>query len=73
MIKVCLAICKRDRVGRFQWYDRYDGSARTAEDGEFVELAAAYRPVYTIEKHHEESCCKLPDNGKTTKVFETTK
>lgn len=44
MIKVCLAICKRDRIGRFQWYDRYDGSARTAEDGEFVELAAAYRP-----------------------------
>lgn len=44
MIKECLAICKRDRIGRFQWYDRYDGSARTAEDGEFVELAAAYRP-----------------------------
>lgn len=69
MIKECLAICKRDRIGRFQWYDRYDGSAGTAEDEEFWELAAAFRPVYTIEKHHEESCCKLPNNRITVVIL----
>ena len=38
----------------FVWMDMYDGFAKTAEEEGFPELAAKFRAVGEIEKHHEE-------------------
>ena len=38
----------------YEWTDMYDGFAKTAEEEGFPELAAKFRAVGEIEKHHEE-------------------
>mgnify|MGYP003184850288 CR=1 FL=1 len=38
----------------YEWTDMYDGFAKTAEEEGFPELAAKFRAVAAIEKHHEE-------------------
>ena len=39
----------------YEWTDMYEGFARTAEAEGFPELAAKFRGVAAIEKHHEEN------------------
>ena len=38
----------------FEWTDMYDRMAREAEEEGFEEIAAKFRGVAAIEKHHEE-------------------
>ena len=38
----------------FEWTDMYEEFAKTAQEEGFPELAAKFRMVGTIEKHHEE-------------------
>ena len=38
----------------YEWTDMYEGFAKTAEEEGFPELAAKFRAVAAIEKHHEE-------------------
>ena len=38
----------------YEWTDMYDGFAKTAEKEGFTALAAKFRMVAEIEKHHEE-------------------
>ena len=48
----------------------YDGFAKTAEAEGFTELAARFRLVAAIEKHHEERYRALLHNVETAQVFE---
>ena len=43
----------------YEWTDMYEGFAKTAEAEGFTELAAKFRAVAAIEKHHEERYRKL--------------
>ena len=54
----------------YEWTDMYDGFAKTAEEEGFPELAAKFRMVGEIEKHHEERYRALLKNVETAKVFE---
>ena len=54
----------------YEWTDMYDGFAKTAEEEGFVELAAKFRMVAEIERHHEERYRALLKNVETAKVFE---
>ena len=54
----------------YEWTDMYDGFAKTAEEEGFPELAAKFRLVAAIEKHHEERYRALLQNGEAAKVFE---
>ena len=54
----------------YEWTDMYDGFAKTAEEEGFPELAAKFRLVAAIEKHHEERYRALLNNVETAKVFE---
>lgn len=54
----------------YEWTDMYDGFAKTAEEEGFPELAAKFRLVGAIEKHHEERYRALLKNVETTAVFE---
>ena len=54
----------------FEWTDMYEGFAETAEKEGFPELAAKFRGVGAIEKHHEERYRALLKNVETKKVFE---
>lgn len=54
----------------YEWTDMYDGFAKTAEEEGFPELAAKFRMVGAIEKHHEERYRKLLHNVETASVFE---
>ena len=54
----------------YEWTDMYDGFARTAEEEGFHELAAKFRLVAAIEKHHEERYRALLKNVETAQVFE---
>ena len=47
----------------YEWTDMYDGFAKTAEEEGFPELAARFRLVAAIEKHHEERYRALLHNG----------
>ena len=53
----------------YEWTDMYEGFARTAEDEGFPELAAKFRGVAAIEKHHEERYRALLRNVETAEVF----
>ena len=53
----------------FEWTDMYDGFAKTAEEEGFPELAARFRLVGEIERHHEERYRALADNLKNSRVF----
>ena len=54
----------------YEWTDMYDGFAKTAEEEGFPELAAKFRAVAAIEKHHEERYRALLKNIETAQVFE---
>ena len=54
----------------YEWTDMYDGFAKTAEAEGFTELAARFRLVAAIEKHHEERYRALLHNVETAQVFE---
>lgn len=53
----------------YEWTDMYDGFARTAEEEGFPELAARFRLVAAIEKHHEERYRALLHNVEAAEVF----
>ena len=54
----------------FEWTDMYEDFAKTAEAEGFPELAAKFRGVGAIEKHHEERYRALLKNVETAAVFE---
>ena len=54
----------------YEWTDMYAGFAETAEKEGFAELAAKFRLVAAIEKHHEERYRALLKNVETAQVFE---
>ncbi len=54
----------------YEWTDMYEGFAKTAEEEGFPELAAKFRMVGEIEKHHEERYRALLKNLETAQVFE---
>ncbi len=54
----------------YEWTDMYDEFAKTAEAEGFTELAAKFRLVGEIERHHEERYRKLLQNVETAQVFE---
>ena len=53
----------------YEWTDMYDGFAKTAEEEGFKALAAKFRMVAAIEKHHEERYRALLKNVETAEVF----
>ena len=53
----------------YEWTDMYAGFAETAEKEGFLELAARFRLVAAVEKHHEERYRKLLQNVQTMEVF----
>ncbi len=53
----------------YEWTDMYESFAKTAEAEGFPELAAKFRGVAAIEKHHEERYRKLLKNIQDKKVF----
>lgn len=54
----------------YEWTDMYSRFAKTAEEEGFTELAARFRLVAAIEKHHEERYRALLKNIETASVFE---
>ena len=54
----------------YEWTDMYEGFAKTAEEEGFPELAAKFRLVAAIEKHHEERYRALLYNVENKEVFE---
>ena len=53
----------------YEWTDMYDAFAKTAEEEGFPELAAKFRMVAAIEKHHEERYRALLHNVEAAEVF----
>ena len=53
----------------YEWTDMYDGFAKTADEEGFPALAAKFRMVAAIEKHHEERYRALLKNVETAEVF----
>ena len=53
----------------YEWTDMYDGFAKTAEEEGFHALAAKFRMVAEIERHHEERYRALLKNVETAQVF----
>ena len=53
----------------YEWTDMYEGFAVTAEKEGFPELAAKFRAVGEIEKHHEERYRALLKNVEMQEVF----
>ena len=54
----------------YEWTDMYAEFAKTAEEEGFPELAAKFRLVGEVEKHHEERYRALLKNVETAAVFE---
>ena len=54
----------------YEWTDMYVDFAETAEKEGFKRLAAKFRAVAAIEKHHEERYRKLLSNVEAMQVFE---
>ena len=54
----------------YEWTDMYEDFAKTAEAEGFPELAAKFRAVGEIEKHHEERYRARLKNIETARVFE---
>ena len=54
----------------YEWTDMYDRFAKEAEEEGFTALAAKFRMVAEIEKHHEERYRALLHNIETQQVFE---
>ena len=53
----------------YEWTDMYAGFAETADAEGFHELAAKFRLVAAVEKHHEERYRALLKNVETAEVF----
>ena len=53
----------------YEWTDMYEGFAKTAEEEGYTDLAARFRLVAAIEKHHEERYRALLHNVETAAVF----
>ena len=53
----------------YEWTDMYAGFAKTAEAECFPELAARFRMVGEVERHHEERYRALLHNVETAAVF----
>ncbi len=53
----------------YEWTDMYAGFAKTAEEEGFHELAAKFRLVAAVEKHHEERYRALLKNVELAEVF----
>lgn len=53
----------------YEWTDMYEGFAKTADEEGFAELAAKFRLVAAIEKHHEERYRALLKNVEAMEVF----
>ena len=53
----------------YEWTDMYEGFAKTAEAEGFKALAAKFRIVAEIEKHHEERYRALLHNVEAQEVF----
>ena len=53
----------------YEWTDMYEDFAKTAEEEGFTELAAKFRMVGEIEKHHEERYNTLVKNIEAYRVF----
>ena len=53
----------------YEWTDMYEGFAQTAEAEGFKALAAKFRMVAAIEKHHEERYRALLKNVEMQQVF----
>ena len=54
----------------YEWTDMYEEFAKVAEEEGFKALAAKFRMVGAIEKHHEERYRALLKNVETAHVFE---
>ncbi len=54
----------------YEWTDMYASFAKTAEEEGFPELAAKFRLVAQVEKHHEERYRALLHNVETAAVFQ---
>ena len=54
----------------YEWTDMYENFAKDAEEEGFKALAAKFRLVAAIEKHHEERYRALLKNVETAQVFE---
>lgn len=55
---------------QYEWSKLYDGFAQAAESEGFPALAAQFRQVAEIEKHHEARFRALLHNVETAQVFE---
>jgi len=53
----------------YEWTDMYESFAQTAEAEGFHELAAKFRLVAAVERHHEERYRALLQNVQTAQVF----
>jgi rubrerythrin len=53
----------------YEWTDMYETFAKEAEEEGFTQLAAKFRMVGAIEKHHEERYRKLLKNIEDEVVF----
>ena len=53
----------------YEWTDMYAGFAKTAEEEGCPELAAKFRLVGEVERHHEERYRALLKNVETAQVF----
>ena len=53
----------------YEWTDMYASFAKIAEEEGFKEIAAKFRMLGAIEKHHEERYLKLLENVKSGVVF----
>lgn len=53
----------------YEWTDMYENFAKDADAEGFVELAAKFRAVAEVERHHEERYRALLNNVETKTVF----
>ncbi len=53
----------------YEWTDMYESFAKIADEEGFKEIAAKFRMVAAIEKHHEERYKKLLENVKGGVVY----
>ena len=53
----------------YEWTDMYENMAKEADEEGFAEIAAKFRMVAAIEKHHEERYLKLLENVEKNTVF----
>lgn len=53
----------------YEWTDMYKNFAEVAEEEGFTEIAAKFRMIGEVEKHHEERYRKLLENIEEGKVF----